>query len=124
MKGNSTKTVAEAQSYAESLATQFRKGFLVYCVLVICSHEPQYSSTIIARLREAHMVVVEGTMYPLMGRLHKDGVLDYEWRESEAGPPRKYYVLSDFGRDVAAELKRQIGTLNKTLTKLEKGAAR
>ena len=122
MKENTTNQGTEAASYAETLATQFRKGFLVYCVLVICEHEPQYSSAIIARLHAADMVVVEGTIYPLLSRLQKDGLFDYEWRESEAGPPRKYYALSAFGKDVAAHLKEQIKSLNITLKQLEKGA--
>ena len=122
MEENNTNQETEAEVYAETLATQFRKGFLVYCVLVICSHESQYSSAIITRLHQADMVVVEGTIYPLLSRLQKDGLLDYEWRESEAGPPRKYYSLSDFGKSVASHLKTQIKSLNDTLKQLEKGA--
>lgn len=122
MKENNTQLETEAASYAETLATQFRKGFLVYCVLIICEKEAQYSSAIIAKLHTADMVVVEGTIYPLLSRLQKDGLLEYEWRESDAGPPRKYYILSDFGRSVAIHLKQQIKTLNETLKLLEKGA--
>ena len=112
----------QARQYAEQLATQLRKGFLAYCVLKVCSHQPKYTSDIIARLREAELVVVEGTIYPLLSRLQKDGLLAHEWQESEQGPPRKYYKLTDFGRGVVARLGGHIKTLNSTLNKLEKGA--
>lgn len=104
--------------YAEQLATQLRKGFLAYCVLKVCSHEPQYTSDIIARLREAEMVVVEGTIYPLLSRLQKDGLLRHEWQESEQGPPRKYYKTTDYGDEVIRSTATKITELNATLKKL------
>mgnify|MGYP003604720018 FL=1 len=111
-----------ADTYAEQLATQLRKGFLAYCVLLICGESAKYTSDIILQLRGAELVVVEGTIYPLLSRLQKDGLLAHEWQESEQGPPRKYYKLTDFGRDVVARLGGHIKTLNSTLNKLEKGA--
>ena len=111
-----------ADTYAEQLASQLRKGFLAYCVLLICGESAKYTSDIILRLRGAELVVVEGTIYPLLSRLQKDGLLAHEWQESEQGPPRKYYKLTDFGRDVVARLGGHIKTLNSTLNKLEKGA--
>ena len=111
-----------ADTYAEQLATQLRKGFLAYCVLLICGESARYTSDIILQLRGAELVVVEGTIYPLLSRLQKDGLLAHEWQESEQGPPRKYYKLTDFGRDVVARLGGHIKTLNSTLNKLEKGA--
>lgn len=114
----------EAKDYTENLATQLRKGFMAYCVLLICQQEAHYTSDIIKRLSEADMVVVEGTIYPLLGRLQKDGLLEYNWRESEQGPPRKYYSLTDEGRAVAIILKKHISTLNTTLKKLEKGVTK
>ena len=112
----------QADTYAEQLATQLRKGFLAYCVLLICGESAKYTSDIILQLRGAELVVVEGTIYPLLSRLQKDGLLAHEWQESEQGPPRKYYKLTDFGRDVVARLGGHIKTLNSTLDKLEKGA--
>ena len=112
----------QARQYAEQLATQLRKGFLAYCVLLICGESAKYTSDIILQLRGAELVVVEGTIYPLLSRLQKDGLLAHEWQESEQGPPRKYYKLTDFGRDVVARLGGHIKTLNSTLNKLEKGA--
>lgn len=111
-----------ADTYAEQLATQLRKGFLAYCVLLICGESAKYTSDIILRLRGAELVVVEGTIYPLLSRLQKDGLLAHEWQESEQGPPRKYYKLTDFGQGVVARLGGHIKTLNSTLNKLEKGA--
>ena len=111
-----------ADTYAEQLATQLRKGFLTYCVLLICGESAKYTSNIILQLRGAELVVVEGTIYPLLSRLQKDGLLAHEWQESEQGPPRKYYKLTDFGRSVVARLGGHIKTLNSTLNKLEKGA--
>ena len=110
-----------ADTYAEQLATQLRKGFLAYCVLLICGESAKYTSDIILQLRGAELVVVEGTIYPLLSRLQKDGLLAHEWQESEQGPPRKYYKLTDFGRSVVARLGGHIKTLNSTLNKLEKG---
>ena len=114
-------TKIDAKQYADGLATQLRKGFLAYCVLNICGSQPRYTGDIIAELHKAELVGVEGTIYPLLSRLQKDGLLRHEWQESEQGPPRKYYSLTDDGRAVTIVLKKQIGTLNKTLKKLEKG---
>ena len=111
-----------ADTYAEQLASQLRKGFLAYCVLLICGESAKYTSDIILQLRGAELVVEEGTIYPLLSRLQKDGLLAHEWQESEQGPPRKYYKLTDFGRSVVARLGGHIKTLNSTLNKLEKGA--
>lgn len=108
----------DSGQYADQLATQFRKGFLVYCVLRVCADEPKYTSDIIRRLSDAELVVVEGTIYPLLSRLQKDGLLAHEWQESEQGPPRKYYQLTSFGHDVMRLMTEKITALNKTLKKL------
>lgn len=104
--------------YAEQLAVQLRKGFLAYCVLKVCAHEPKYTSDIIKQLSVAELVVVEGTIYPLLSRLQKDGLLAHEWQESEQGPPRKYYKITDFGKEVELQVSSKIDSLNKTLKKL------
>lgn len=107
-----------SDQYAEQLATQLRKGFLAYCVLKICSHEPKYTSDIITQLRDAELVVVEGTIYPLLSRLQRDGLLSHEWQESEQGPPRKYYKTTSFGDEVVDATSKKINALNATLKKL------
>lgn len=108
----------DSEKYAEQLATQLRKGFLAYCVLKVCLHTPKYTSDIIAKLREAELVVVEGTIYPLLTRLHRDGLLQHEWQESEQGPPRKYYATTSYGTEVTGHIGKQIDELTDTLKKL------
>lgn len=109
---------SSSEEYAEQLATQLRKGFLAYCVLRVCSHQPKYTSDIIAELRSAELVVVEGTIYPLLSRLQKDGLLRHEWQESEQGPPRKYYKTTTYGDEVTEQMTKRIAKLNTTLKKL------
>ena len=108
------------KEYADQLDTQMRKGFLVYCVLLICSHGDVYSSDIIQRLRVASLVVVEGTIYPLLSRLQKDGLLLHNWKESQQGPPRKYYRVSNDGKKVLEELKKTNRQLQVTIINIEK----
>lgn len=104
-----------AEEYATSLATQLRKGFLAYYVLKVCSKEPVYTSDIIKRLKETDLVVVEGTIYPLLSRLQKDGLLEHTWKESEMGPPRKYHKITAYGEEVIKLVSVSIKTLNDTL---------
>lgn len=113
-----TQNNTTSSDYAEQLATQLRKGFLAYCVLKACSHKPKYTSDIITQLREAELVVVEGTIYPLLSRLQKDGLLSHEWQESEQGPPRKYYKTTEFGNEVVEQVGAKIAELTATLKKL------
>ena len=73
----------------ENAKSQMRKGMLEYCVLLLLKHRPSYASDIIQQLKNAELLVVEGTLYPLLTRLKNDGLLQYEWQESTQGPPRK-----------------------------------
>ncbi len=84
---------------------QMRKGVLDLAVMAAASAGPIYASEMIDRLTEAKMIVVEGTLYPLLNRLKESGYLDYEWRESKEGPPRKYYLLTEKGRETLRELE-------------------
>lgn len=83
---------------------QMRKGILEYCILMILEKEDAYASTIISDLKNAEMIVVEGTLYPLLTRQKNQGLLNYRWEESPQGPPRKYYTLTEKGRDYLKEL--------------------
>jgi len=74
-----------------------RKGVLEYCILSIISDKEVYASDIIAKLKDAKLIVVEGTMYPLLTRLKNDGLLSYRWEESKSGPPRKYFQITEKG---------------------------
>ena len=89
----------------ENAKAQMRKGVLEYCILLVLNGEPLYASDIIQSLKEAKMIVVEGTLYPLLTRLKNDGLLSYRWEESTQGPPRKYYELTDSGRKFLNELE-------------------
>lgn len=81
----------------DNAKSQMRKGMLEYCVLLLLSREASYANDIITRLKDAELIVVEGTLYPLLTRLKKEGLLAYEWCESTQGPPRKYYKLTSEG---------------------------
>lgn len=107
---------------ANQSESQMRKGVLTYAVLLLLKDGKVYSSEIIRSLRQAELIVVEGTLYPLLNRLAKDQVLAYEWQESEQGPPRKYYWLTDDGKALLAELKAAYRKLNRSIQTLEKGA--
>ena len=111
-------TDSKSEAYAEQLAVQLRKGFLAFCVLKVCSAQAKYTSDIISQLRMAELVVVEGTIYPLLSRLQKDGLLIHEWQESEQGPPRKYYRTTEYGSKVAQLVEKKINALQSTLKKL------
>ncbi len=83
----------------ETLLAQMRRGTLVYCVLAILERDEHYGFDLVRRLGEVDgMVTSEGTIYPLLSRLRRDGLVETTWRESNAGPPRRYYRLSDAGR--------------------------
>ena len=81
----------------ENTKAQMRKGILEFCILSILSRDDAYTSEILAILKEAKLIVVEGTIYPLLTRLKKGGLLGYRWEESTSGPPRKYYTLTETG---------------------------
>ncbi len=88
----------------ENTKAQMRKGILEYCILSILSREDSYAPKIIAELKEAEMIVVEGTLYPILTRQKNQGLLTYRWEESPQGPPRKYYSLTPEGRDALRQL--------------------
>lgn len=99
----------------DNAKSQMRKGMLEYCVMLLLRREACYASDIIARLKEAELIVVEGTLYPLLTRLKNDGLLGYEWRESTQGPPRKYYTLTPDGEEFLAQLDTAWGALVTTV---------
>lgn len=89
----------------ENTKAQMRKGILEFCILQLIRKEEMYPSDIIAALKESKLIVVEGTLYPLLTRLKNAGILDYRWEESKSGPPRKYYSLTQTGEQVLIELR-------------------
>jgi PadR family transcriptional regulator PadR len=89
----------------ENTKAQMRKGILEYCILTVLSKKEAYPSEIIKELKAAKLIVVEGTLYPLLTRLKNAGLLQYNWVESISGPPRKYYSLTQSGEAFNLELK-------------------
>ena len=101
-----------------NVKSQMRKGMLEYCIMLLLHKEPAYASDIIQRLKEARLIVVEGTLYPLLTRLKNDNLLSYEWVESTQGPPRKYYRLTPHGEEFLGELEQSWRELNNTVAHL------
>jgi PadR family transcriptional regulator PadR len=89
----------------ENTQVQMRKGILEFCILSVISRGEVYASDILEALKEAKLLVVEGTLYPLLTRLKNSGLLSYEWKESTSGPPRKYYKLTSEGETFLNDLK-------------------
>lgn len=81
-----------------------RKGILEYCILSVISQDEIYASDILGELKKAKLLVVEGTLYPLLTRLKNNGLLSYTWKESNEGPPRKYYQITSSGTAVLSQL--------------------
>ncbi len=92
------------ESNVDNLKSQMRKGVLEYCILSILDKKDSYTSSIIAELKKARMIVVEGTLYPLLIRQKNQGLLSYRWEESTQGPPRKYYSITQKGRQALKEM--------------------
>ena len=92
------------QTGLDNVKAQMRKGILEYCILAILSREDSYAPKIIAELKQAEMIVVEGTLYPILTRQKNAGLLTYRWEESPQGPPRKYYTLTEKGREYLTTL--------------------
>lgn len=103
----------------DNAKSQMRKGMLEYCIMLLLKEKAYYTSDIIKKLKEANLLVVEGTLYPLLTRLKKDGVLTYEWQESTQGPPRKYYVLTEEGNEALAQLDQSWMEMENTVHHLK-----
>lgn len=104
----------------ENTKAQMRKGFLEFCILLIISSGKMYTSDILRKLTGADLIVVEGTLYPLLSRLRAQGLLEYEWEESTSGPPRKYYSLTAKGTDALTRLEEAWDALRRSITTLKK----
>ena len=89
----------------ENTKAQMRKGVLELCILALLENQDAYASDIIEHLKKAEMIVVEGTLYPLLTRLKNAELLAYRWEESSSGPPRKYYSLTPSGKKALTELQ-------------------
>jgi PadR family transcriptional regulator PadR len=104
---------------AENIKSQMRKGYLEYCILLILKEKPSYASDIISELKDAKLIVVEGTLYPLLTRLKNAELLDYRWEESTQGPPRKYYEMTGKGNLFLDELEKAWDEINLVIRRLK-----
>ena len=109
------------ENIIENNRTQMRRGVLEYSILLILSAGDEYASSIIQKLKEVNIIVAEGTTYPLLIRLKKLGLLNYRWEESPQGPPRKYYMITDYGRSQLAELDAAWDELSHGIESIRKG---
>ena len=97
-----------------------RKGLLEYCILSIIHKNEAYASDILDTLKAANLVVVEGTVYPLLTRMKNEGLLSYRWQESTGGPPRKYYALTKDGQQLLAQLDTEWQTICLSINQITK----
>lgn len=104
----------------ENARAQMRKSLLEFCILVVISEGRIYASDILKRLTDANMIIVEGTLYPLLSRLRTEGMVEYEWEESRTGPPRKYYTLTKHGKAAVESLKESWTDLQTSISTLIK----
>jgi len=107
-------------SRKNNITAQMRKGVLEYCILTILGQQDCYAPDIIKRLKDVQLIVVEGTLYPLLTRQKNAGLLSYRWEESPQGPPRKYYRLTDQGRSFLEELDISWENLVKAVASIHK----
>ena len=101
-----------------NIKSQMRKGLLEYCILSIISRDEAYASDILDTLKQANLLVVEGTLYPLLTRMKNEELLTYRWQESTSGPPRKYYALTEQGQELLAQLHDESKSIQKAVTNI------
>ncbi len=104
----------------DNIRAQMRKGILEYCILSLLNKRDAYASSIISELKDAKMIIVEGTLYPLLIRQKNQGLLTYRWEESPQGPPRKYYSITDRGKSLLGEMDIAWKDLIETIELLRK----
>ncbi|MEN9582581.1 MAG: hypothetical protein RL641_535 [Candidatus Parcubacteria bacterium] len=108
------------ENSSENQKSQMRKGILEYCILLTIAKEKKYASDIIRELKSADLIVVEGTLYPLLSRLRQSDLLTHSWEESQSGPPRKYYELTKRGQETLSALRQTWSELSKSINRLLK----
>ena len=102
----------------ENIKSQMRKGILEYCILSVIDRKEAYTSDILEALKSADLLVVEGTLYPLLSRLKNNGILTYRWEESTSGPPRKYFCLTEEGKQLLTQLNAEWQAISESIGKL------
>jgi len=114
------KIAVMTENNIENIKSQMRRGVLEYCILSVLDKNDAYASELINKLKDARIIVVEGTLYPLLTRQKNQGLLAYRWEESTQGPPRKYYTMTDKGREVLQEMDKAWKEIVETLDILRK----
>jgi PadR family transcriptional regulator PadR len=104
----------------ENTKSQMKKGILEFCILTIIKRKEVYPSEVIAELKKSELIVVEGTIYPLLTRLKNAEILSYRWQESTSGPPRKYYSITKKGEEFLKELEETWNNIAESVTKITK----
>lgn len=115
MEETSTEKKIEKHNI-ENSKSQLRKGFLEFSVLLIIGTKPTYAVDILKQLKKANLLVVEGTLYPLLSRLKSQGIVSYTWEESKSGPPRKMYSITEDGKTFLEVLEAYWKSLDSTIT--------
>lgn len=105
---------------SDTASIQMRKGIIEFCTLLIIKRGRVYASDILQALKQADLLVVEGTLYPLLSRMRANGLLTHEWEESKSGPPRKYYTLTEHGTATLKQLQSIWHTITTSVTTLQK----
>jgi len=106
---------------AKNTISQMRRGILEFCIISLLADNEIYTAELIDKLKKANLLVTDGTLYPLLNRLQKSNLLQYRWVESESGPPRKYYSLTEEGCEVLAELDVAWQDINSSVEKIRRG---
>ena len=104
----------------ENTKSQMKKGILEFCILTIIKRKEVYPSEVIEELKKSELIVVEGTIYPLLTRLKNAEILTYRWQESTSGPPRKYYSITKQGEKFLKELEETWNNIAESVTKITK----
>ncbi len=107
-------------NYLENINAQMRKGTLEFCILLTISQAEMYASDILIKLKSFNLIVVEGTLYPILSRLKEAGLVSYTWAESKEGPPRKYYKLTAKGEETVKQLSSSYESLHRSINQLIK----
>ncbi|MBQ0124456.1 MAG: PadR family transcriptional regulator [Bacteroidales bacterium] len=107
------------ENISENIRSKMRGGLLEYCILNILAKKEAYASSILEDLKTADMIVVEGTLYPLLIRQKNQGLLSYRWEESTQGPPRKYYCITEKGREYLAQMDASWSEIVESIKKLK-----
>ena len=108
----------DLENYIENSKAQLRKGVLEFSVMLSIADLELYATDILNKLKQINLLVVEGTLYPLLSRLKEAELVSYNWKESKEGPPRKYYRLTEKGKEVLKQLENNYKDLNESINKL------